>query len=117
MTNDDFSGVRPDRKKVKGDVDDRPAYQIDIVEVVPQRLVVGDQEVALVFVLKADPVLQGANVVAQVKGPCRAYPREYARSRRRLNACGLSVDSLFVGHGHFEYFGGIKKPRSLAGAR
>ena len=110
-------GLEAHRKEVQGDLNYRTSYQIDIVEVVPQRLVVGDQEVTLVFVLQADPILQGANVVTQVKSPCRANPSEYARPRRRPGACGWFLVSLFVGHGHLAYFGGIKKPRSLAGAR
>ena len=43
-----------------------------------ERVVVGDEEVALVLVLHADPVMQRAHVVAEVQLAGRAHAAEHA---------------------------------------
>ena len=61
-----FFGIEADRQPVERDLEHRIADQVDVVEVVAERLVVGDQEVAVVLVLQLDPVVQSADVVADV---------------------------------------------------
>ena len=46
-----------------------------------QRMQVGDEEVALVLVLKLDPVGEGAHVIAQVELASGAHAAEDARTR------------------------------------
>ena len=60
-------GVEADRQPVERDLQHRITDQVDVVEVVAKRLVVGDQEVALVLVLQFDPVVQCADVVTDMQ--------------------------------------------------
>ena len=62
-------GVEPDGEPVHGHLDHRAADAVDVVGVVAQRLVVGDEEEALVLPLEPQPALQGPHVVAKVERP------------------------------------------------
>ena len=66
-------GVEPDGEPVGGDLDHGVADAVDVVGVVGD-LVVGDEEEALVLVLEAEPVFEGARVVAEVEGPGGPHP-------------------------------------------
>ena len=89
------------------------------MEVVAQRLVVGEQEIAVVLVLEFDPVVERAYVVAQMQCAGGSDTGEdsflcwrchdVGRLSVYLLACSASASSrFFVGRKS-----GIKKPHSL----
>jgi len=65
-------GVQSDSEQVGGEVVDL-AFDRVPVRLRRQRVVVGDEVIAVVLALELDPVLRGSQVVAQVEPPGRAH--------------------------------------------
>ena len=90
-----FLGIKPHRQPVRRNLDHRTLDQPDVVQVVSHRLVIGNQEKALVLVLHLDPVLQRAQVMPQVQLPRGPHAGENALL---LSHCG-DLRNVFVGPG------------------
>ena len=70
-------GVKPNGQPVERHFPDGVAHARKVVRVV-RDLVVGDEEVAVVFVLQLDPVFERARIVPEVQWPGRPDPGENA---------------------------------------
>src|ERR1700674_376040 len=68
-------GIDPDRQQVCREVE-HLAFDGATVRFGGKGVVVGNEVVAVVLVLQADPVFPGAEIVAKVKAPCRAHAAE-----------------------------------------
>ena len=60
-------GIEADGKPVEGYVEYGLTYEVDVVEMIAKGLVVGNEEIALILVLKIEPVLQRPDVVPQME--------------------------------------------------
>ena len=92
-TNLAFSGIEADREVVERDLEDVGLELFRMLEVVGQRLHVGDEHVGVVFVLQPHAIGERADIVSEMQRAGRAVAGENSFLHRQslMSACSVSL--------------------------